>query len=143
MLNLNHKFANIQTAFDLLSALVLRDHSWWRARKSKHSKEMMLIRTFFLKGINNDRKIFTHNEIIDRIVEQIVQLIKIMDSCKHTAVKSLFTYSSKLSYSGIWTLKKNFVKENKKTFRAIKTTTNHKNLSKRFITTSINITGRL
>ena len=50
---------------------------------------MMLIRTFFLKGINNDRKIFTHNEIIDRIVEQIVQLIKIVDSSKHTAVKSL------------------------------------------------------
>ena len=35
------------------------------------------------------RKIFTHNEIIDRIVEQIVQLIKIVDSSKHTAVKSL------------------------------------------------------
>ena len=59
------------------------------SKKSKHGKGMMLIRTFFLKGINNDRKIFTHNEIIDRIVEQIVQLIKIVDSSKHTAVKSL------------------------------------------------------
>ena len=33
-----HKFANIQTAFDILSTLVLRDNSKWRANKSEHGK---------------------------------------------------------------------------------------------------------
>ena len=37
-----------------------------------------------------------------------------------------FTY---LFVVDIWTLKRNFVKENKKPFKAIKTTTKHKNLS--------------
>ena len=35
----------------------------------------MLIRMLVLKVINNERKILTHHEIIDRIVEQIVLLI--------------------------------------------------------------------
>ena len=35
----------------------------------------MLIRRFVLKVINNERKILTHHEIIDRIAEQIVFVI--------------------------------------------------------------------
>ena len=34
----------------------------------------MLIRRFALKLINNERKILTHHEILDRIVEQIVRV---------------------------------------------------------------------
>ena len=36
---------------------------------------IMLIRTFVLKVINNERKILTHQEIIDRIAEQIESVI--------------------------------------------------------------------
>ena len=35
----------------------------------------MLIQTIGLKVINNERKILTHHEIIDRIAEQIVSMI--------------------------------------------------------------------
>ena len=35
----------------------------------------MLIRTFVPKLINNERKILTHHEIIDRIAEKIVSVI--------------------------------------------------------------------
>ena len=35
----------------------------------------MLIRMFFLKVINNERKILTYHEIIDSTVEQIVLVI--------------------------------------------------------------------
>ena len=35
----------------------------------------MLIETIGLKVINNERKILTHHEIIDRIAEQIVSMI--------------------------------------------------------------------
>ena len=50
---------------------------------------IMLIRRFFLKVINNERKILTHDEIINRIAEQIVQIIKIVDSSELTAAKFL------------------------------------------------------
>ena len=46
----------------------------------------MLIRTFVL---NNKRKFLTHHEIIDRVTEQIVQIIKIVDSSKLMVAKSL------------------------------------------------------
>ena len=36
---------------------------------------MILIQMFVLKVINNERKILTHHEIIDRIAEQIVLVI--------------------------------------------------------------------
>ena len=35
----------------------------------------MLIRTFVLKAINNERKKLTHQEIIDRITEQTASVI--------------------------------------------------------------------
>ena len=44
-----HKFENMQIAFDFLSVLKLRDHSKWRANKNEHGEEMMLIRTLVLK----------------------------------------------------------------------------------------------
>ena len=32
---MEHKFANVQIAFDFLSVLKLRDHSKWRAKKKQ------------------------------------------------------------------------------------------------------------
>ena len=54
----------------------------------------MLIRMFVLKVINNERKILTRHEIIDRIAEQIVLVItrvckESMCSFELTAVKFL------------------------------------------------------
>ena len=54
----------------------------------------MLIRMFVLKVINNERKILTRHEIIDRIAEQIVLVItrvckESMNSSEITAVKCL------------------------------------------------------
>ena len=73
---MEHNFANIKTAFDFLSTLVLKDQSKWKANKSEQEERyIMLIRMLVLKVINNERKMLTHHEIIDRIVEQIVLLI--------------------------------------------------------------------
>ena len=49
--------------------------SRWRAKKNEHGEGIMLIRTFVLKVINNERKKLTHHEIIDRTVEQTVAVI--------------------------------------------------------------------
>ena len=88
---MEHKFANIQIAFDFLSVLKLRDHSKWRAKKNEHGEGIMLIRTFVLKVINNERKKLTHHEINDRIAGQTVagdhsreKRIKIEDSSELT-----------------------------------------------------------
>ena len=54
-----HNLKNIQIAFDFLSVLKLRDHSKhskWRSKKNEHGEGIMLIRTFVLKVINNERK---------------------------------------------------------------------------------------
>ena len=51
-----HKFANIQIAFGFLSALKLRDDSKWRAKKNEDGVGIMLIQTFVLKVIKNERK---------------------------------------------------------------------------------------
>ena len=50
---------------------------------------IILIRRFILKVINNKRRILTRHEIIDRIAEQIVQAIKIVDSSELSAAKFL------------------------------------------------------
>ena len=54
---------------------------------------IILIRTFVLKVINNERKILTSHEIIDRIAEQIESVItqvgKIVDSSELKAAKVL------------------------------------------------------
>ena len=42
-----------------------------------------------------------------------------------------------LYWGHIWTLKRNFLKENKKPFTTIKTTTNYKNFSQQYITISL------
>ena len=73
--------------------------------------------------------------------EQIVfgkQKLKIKDSSELAEAEFLI-YSSKFTYFcivDIWTLKRNFVKENKKPFAAINTTTNHKNAPQRHIAAS-------
>ena len=92
---MEHNFANIITAFDFLSTIVLRDQSEWRANKNEHGeRNIMLIQLFALKVINNERKILTRHEIIDRIAEQIVLVItrvckESMNSSEITAVKCL------------------------------------------------------
>ena len=50
---------------------------------------IMLIRTFAIKVMNNERKILTHHKIIDHIAEEIAQIIKIVDSSEVTAARSL------------------------------------------------------
>ena len=50
-----HKFANIQIAFDFSSVLKLRDHSKWREKENEHGEGIMLIRTFFLEILNSER----------------------------------------------------------------------------------------
>ena len=49
----------------------------------------MLIRTFAIKVMNNERKILTHHKIIDYIAEEIAQIIKIVDSSEVTAARFL------------------------------------------------------
>ena len=70
-----HKFANRQIGIDFSSVLNLRDHSKWRPKKKKQGEGIMLIRTFVLKVINNDRKKLTYHEMIDRIAEQTALVI--------------------------------------------------------------------
>ena len=72
---MEHKLANIQIVFDFLSVLKLRDHSVWRAKKNEHGEGILLIRTFALKVINNERKKLTHHEIIDGIAGQTASVI--------------------------------------------------------------------
>ena len=48
-----------------------RKYLIWVTTKVEH-KYTMVIRMFILKVINNERKILTHNEIINLIAEQIV-----------------------------------------------------------------------
>ena len=50
---------------------------------------IMLIRTFPVKVMNNERKILIHHKIIDHIAEEIAQIIKIVDSSEVTAARSL------------------------------------------------------
>ena len=72
---MEHKFANRQIGIDFSSVLNLRDHSKWRPKKKKQVEGIMLIRTFVLKVINNDRKKLTYHEMIDRIAEQTALVI--------------------------------------------------------------------
>ena len=73
---MEQKSANIQTAFDLLSSLVLKHHS----SKKEHAKGDNAHSSFSSESNSNERKILTHQEIINRIAEQIVlvQRIKIV-----------------------------------------------------------------
>ena len=62
---------------------------------------LCLSKRFVLKVINIERKILTHYEIIDRIVEQIVSVCKepklwIQSNLRRPEVS--FTYSSKFAY---------------------------------------------
>ena len=43
--------------------------------KTNTGRGIILFRRFFLKVINNERKILTHHEIIDCITQQIVLVI--------------------------------------------------------------------
>ena len=72
---MEHKFTNIQIAFDFLSVLKIWDPSKWRAKKNEHGEGIMLIRTFVQKVINNERKKLTNHELIDRIAKQTASVI--------------------------------------------------------------------
>ena len=102
---MEHKFANVQIAFDFLSILKLMDGSKWRTKKNEHGQGIMLIRTFVLKFINNDRKKLTHHEIINRIAEQTalvtIQVSKESKLRIHPKLRRpcfSFTYSFKFTY---------------------------------------------
>ena len=65
----------------------------------------MLIRTFVLKVINNERKKLTHHEIIDRIAEQTASLLFQMSKESKLRIhpnlrrpRFSFTYSFKFTY---------------------------------------------
>ena len=58
-----------------MSELKLTDPSKWRAKKNEHGEAIILIETFVLKVINNERKKLTHHEIIDRIADQTASVI--------------------------------------------------------------------
>ena len=65
----------------------------------------MLIRTFVLKVINNERKKLTHHEIIDRIAEQtasgiihVSKELKLRIHPKLRRTRFSFTYSFKFTY---------------------------------------------
>ena len=71
---MEHKLANTQIAIDILSTLVLRDHSKCGAKgdgdnahpsfRSKSNKKIKTTKS-------NERKFLSHQEIIDRMTEQI------------------------------------------------------------------------
>ena len=102
---MEQKFPNIQITFDFLSALELRDHSRWRAKKKEHGEAIMLIRTFALNVINNERKKLTHHEIIDCIARQTtLVIIQVNKEPKLRIYPNLqrprfsFTFSFKFTY---------------------------------------------
>ena len=99
---MEHKFENIQIAFNFLSILVLRDHSMESKQKGTWGG-IMLIGTFILKVINNGRKILTHYEIDDRIAEQ-TELV-ITQTCKES---KLWIHPNLLRLSFSFTYRFNF-----------------------------------
>ena len=75
------------------------------SKEKRHWEGIMLIRTFVLKVINNERKKLTHHEIIDRIAEQtalvIIQVSKESKLRIHSNLRRVrfsFTYSFKFTY---------------------------------------------
>ena len=95
----------MQIAFNFLSVLKLRDHSKWKAKKNEHGEGIMLIRTFVLKVINNERKILIHHEVIDCTVEQTaLVIIQVSKESKLGIYPNLgwprfsFTYLIKFTY---------------------------------------------
>ena len=75
------------------------------SKEKRHWEGIMLIRTFVLKVINNERKKLTHHEIIDRIAEQtasvIIQVSKESKLRIHSNLRRArfsFTYSFKFTY---------------------------------------------
>ena len=88
-----------------LSIHILRDHSKWRANKNKHGEGIILIPTFVLKVIDDERKKLTHHEITDRIAEQtefvITQVCKESKLWIHPNLQRprfSFPYSFKFTY---------------------------------------------
>ena len=125
----------MQTAFDFLLTLVLKDHSKWKENKNEHGKGVNAHPNVDSKSDNNERKILTHHEIIDCIAEKILSVIvqvckEIVDSSELAANRfliCLFAYVHLLLYCRYIDLhKSDFVKENKKPFINIKTTSKDK-----------------
>ena len=129
------KLANISNATGFLSTLVLRDHSKWRANKHKDEEEHNAHLNFRSKSNEYflKEKILIHHEIIDHMPEQTESAITKANKKSKFWVHPILeltifslTFSFKFSYIcivDIWTLKGSFVKENKRPFNFIKTTT--------------------
>ena len=67
-----HKLTNMQTAFDILSTLVLRDYSKWTSNKDERGEENNAHPNFRSKSNKRWEKNFN---FIDRMTEQIESLI--------------------------------------------------------------------
>ena len=96
---MEQKFANIQTAYDFLSAPVLMRHSKWGANKKEHIKGIILIAVFVLKVLNNERKLFnpSWNHWSHCRTDCVgVQRIKIVDSSEITVAKFLIYFFIKV-----------------------------------------------
>ena len=100
--------------------------------KTNMGRGIILIRMIVLKVINNKIKVLTHLEIIDHMGQGIESVITQMSKESNMRIhlnlrRPNFSYyfSFKFHYFcivDIWTAIRNFVKENKKSFRTIKTT---------------------
>ena len=90
----------------------------WKANKSKHGKGDNPHPIFYPK--NNKRKISIHHEIIDCIAEQIVSMCKESKLWIQLNLRRPNFKFTNLCTVDIWTLKRNFVKGNKKPFKPIK-----------------------
>ena len=111
-----HNFANIKTAFDFLSTLVLRDQSKWRANKNEHGERyIMLIPRFVLKVIDNEKKKFACHEMIaleNKLCWWSLECVNnqgIYPKLRQSSVS--FTYLFKFTYFcfvDVWVLKKEF-----------------------------------
>ena len=55
---MEHKFGNMQIGFDILSTLVLRDHSKWTANKNEHGKGDNACPSFRSKSNQKGKKNF-------------------------------------------------------------------------------------
>ena len=116
-----HKFANIQTAFDILSTLVLRDNSKWRANKSEHGKVDNNHPNFRSKSNKSwEKNIFDRMaEQIELVITQVSRESKLWTHPNLLRQSFSLTFSFKFTYFCIVDIL-NFFKENNKPLQPLK-----------------------
>ena len=74
---MEHKFADMQTTFNLFINTCFKGPIYPNGEQTKTNmgRDIMLIRRLALKIRNNERKILTQHEIIDRTAEKIALMI--------------------------------------------------------------------